>query len=85
MYFDGYEWNIKTIQLFQPRDYMTLEVEQDRPSTLIEWTTPDGETWQDPDGNDWIFYDPTQTLANATGISWTNPDGNILTPAETIN
>lgn len=84
IYADGYEWNINTVLLSHRKDFLTLECVQDKPTTLLEWVTNDGETWVDQNGNAWIFEDPSQTLSNATGISWTDGEGHIWTPKRTL-
>jgi len=80
LYARGYEFDILTVLPDLRNSYLVLECKQDRPSTLLAWSTQDGQYWTDPDGNQWIFEDPSQTLTNATGISWTDGQGRIWTP-----
>lgn len=82
IYADGYEWNINTVLLSHRQDFMTLECVQDKPVTLLQWATNDGENWVDQDGNIYTFEDPTQDLNNVTGISWTDDEGNIWIPIQ---
>lgn len=82
IYADSYEWNINTILLSHRKDFMTLECVQDKPVTLIQWATNDGENWVDQNGNIYTFENPTEDLNNVTGISWTDDEGNIWIPIQ---